>query len=136
MKFSRNLFFAMKTIISSPNAPAALGPYSQAVKVGNTIYLSGSLGVIPSTGAFIGDDIESQTKQAMVNIGDILKAAGCTYDNIVKSTVLLADINDFQKMNEVYKTFFTKDYPARSAFQVAALPKAARVEIEVIAYKE
>uniref|UniRef100_A0A0N5BTL6 2-iminobutanoate/2-iminopropanoate deaminase n=1 Tax=Strongyloides papillosus TaxID=174720 RepID=A0A0N5BTL6_STREA len=136
MKFSSSLFKIMKTIITSPNAPAALGPYSQAVRVGNTIYLSGSLGLVPSTGNFIGDDVESQTKQAMVNIGEVLKAAGCTYDNIVKSTVLLADINDFQKMNEVYKTFFTKDFPARSAFQVANLPKAARVEIEVIAHVE
>uniref|UniRef100_A0AC35TIM9 Reactive intermediate/imine deaminase n=1 Tax=Rhabditophanes sp. KR3021 TaxID=114890 RepID=A0AC35TIM9_9BILA len=133
MKLTGTFLRTMKTIISSPNAPGALGPYSQCVRAGNTLYLSGSLGLDPKTGEFVSADVEGQAKQAFINIGEILKAGGATFDNIVKSTVLLADINDFAKMNEVYKTFFTKDFPARSAYAVANLPKAARIEIEVIA---
>jgi 2-iminobutanoate/2-iminopropanoate deaminase len=122
-----------RTIIKSAKAPGAIGPYSQAVKVGNTIYLSGCLGIDPATGNLINGGIEAEAKQALTNIGLILAEAGASYNNIVKSTVLLADINDFNALNKVYAEFFTSNYPARSTYQVAALPRAARVEIETIA---
>jgi len=122
-----------RTIIKSAKAPGAIGPYSQAVKVGNTIYLSGCLGIDPATGSLVNGGIEAETKQALTNIGLILAEAGASYNNIVKSTVLLADINDFNALNKVYAEFFTSNYPARSTYQVAALPRAARVEIETIA---
>ncbi len=124
----------MKKILASPNAPAAIGPYSQGTETaGRTVYVSGQLGVIPATGAFAGPDIQAQTKQSLENIRTILAEAGMTMDNVVQATVLLKDINDFTAMNEVYATFFKGDYPARAAFQVAALPKGGLVEIEVVA---
>ncbi|MBQ5950553.1 MAG: RidA family protein [Lachnospiraceae bacterium] len=121
------------TAISSQNAPAAIGPYSQAVQAGNTIYISGQLPIDPATGEFAGDDIESQTRQSLTNICSILKEAGADMSAVVKTTVLLADIADFGAMNGVYAGFFSAPYPARAAFQVAALPKGARVEIEAVA---
>ncbi|MCI5993720.1 MAG: RidA family protein [Clostridiales bacterium] len=123
----------MKTVISTPNAPGAIGPYSQAVKVGALLFLSGQLGIDPATGAITGG-VAAQTKQALTNAKAILEAAGSTMDKVVKTTVFLSDIGNFAAMNEVYGTFFTAgSYPARSAFEVAALPKGALVEIELVA---
>ena len=123
----------MKEIIATTNAPAAIGPYSQAVKAGNTIYVSGQLPIDPATGAFAAEDIAGQTEQSLKNIGAILAAAGCGYANVVKTTVLLADIADFGAMNEVYAKYFVSDAPARAAFAVKDLPKGALVEIEAVA---
>ena len=122
-----------KTVIKTVKAPAAIGPYSQAIKAGNTVYLSGALGADPVTGNLVSGGIEAEAKQALINIGSILEAAGLNYNHVVKNTVLLADINDFAVLNKVYGEFFKTDPPARSTFQVAALPKGARVEIESIA---
>ncbi|KAK6740754.1 hypothetical protein RB195_008916 [Necator americanus] len=119
-------------IIHTANAPAAVGPYSQAVRVDNTIYVSGSLGLDPKTGE-LKNGIKEQAHQSLKNIGEILKAAGVGYGNVVKTTVLLADINDFTTVNDIYKEYFTAKYPARAAYQVAVLPKKALVEIEAIA---
>ncbi len=116
--------------IASSAAPAAIGPYSQAIRADRTLYVSGQLPIDPATGAFAGDDIASQTRQSLSNIRAILAEAGMTMQDVVKTTVLLADIGDFGAMNEVYAEFFSEPYPARAAFQVAALPKAAKVEIE------
>jgi len=123
----------MNQAIHTDNAPAAIGPYSQAVKAGNTIYVSGQLPVDPATGEFAGDSIAEQTKQSLTNIKNILEKAGGGMENVVKTTVLLSDIGDFAAMNEVYATFFKEPFPARAAFQVAAIPKGAKVEIEAIA---
>ena len=123
----------MNTAISTEKAPAAIGPYSQAVQGGNTVYVSGQLPIDPATGAFAGDDIKAQTRQSLTNIRSILEAAGADMSKVVKTTVLLKDIADFGAMNEVYAEFFTAPYPARAAFQVAALPKDALVEIECVA---
>ena len=123
----------VKTVVKSAKAPAALGPYSQAIKVGNTVYLSGSLGADPTTGNLVSGGIEAEARQALVNIGSVLEAAGLNYTHVVKNTVLLADINDFAALNKIYGEFFKIDPPARSTFQVAALLKGARVEIESIA---
>ncbi len=123
----------MNQSVHTKEAPAAIGPYSQAVKAQNTIYVSGQLPVDPATGEFAGDDIKSQTEQSLKNIQNILKEAGADMGNVVKTTVLLADIADFAAMNEVYATFFREPFPARAAFQVAAIPKGAKVEIEAVA---
>lgn len=122
-----------KSSIATPNAPAALGPYSQAIKAGNTIYVSGQLGLVPATGEFPGEDIQSQTRQSLTNIKNILAEAGATMANVVETMVLLDDINDFVPMNEVYAEFFEEPYPARAAYEVAAIPKGAKVEIRVVA---
>ena len=124
-----------KIAISTPNAPAAIGPYSQAIQAGDTVYVSGQIPIDPATGAFAGDDIQSQTRQSLTNIQNILAQAGLDMTNVVKTTVLLKHIGDFGAMNEVYAEFFTEPYPARAAFQAAALPKDALVEIEAIAVK-
>ena len=121
--------------IHTDNAPAAIGPYSQAIQAGNTIYVSGQLPIVPATGAFAGDDIAAQTRQSLTNMKNILNAAGADMCDVVKTTVLLADIADFAAMNAVYAEFFTAPYPARAAFQVACLPKNALVEIECVAVK-
>lgn len=123
----------MKKIIATNNAPAAIGPYSQAVEVNGILFISGQLPIDPSTGAFPEGGIKEQTAQSFANIKAILAEAGMTTDNIVKTTVLLADIADFGGMNEVYATQFGETFPARSAFAVRDLPKGAMVEIEVIA---
>ena len=120
--------------IVTDKAPAALGPYSAAVKSGNVIHVSGQLPVDPATGEFAGEDIASQTRQSLTNIQNILAAAGATMANVAECTVLLDDINDFAGMNEVYGEFFSEPVPARAAFEVAALPKAAKVEIKAVAY--
>lgn len=125
----------MKAKVESAKAPAAIGPYSQAVETASEVYVSGQLPIDHTTGEFPADTIEAQTKQSLENIKAILEAAGLTMDAVVKTTVLLNDINDFGKMNEVYAQYFDGVYPARAAFQVAALPKGALVEIEVVATK-
>ena len=126
----------MKAVLNTDNAPKAIGPYSQGIDTGNLLFLSGQLPIQPSEGKIVAQDIEGQTKQSLENVKAVLASAGCTMDNVVKTTVLLKDIADFGKMNEVYKSFFSEgNYPARSAFQVAALPQGALVEIEVIALK-
>ncbi len=121
--------------ISTPAAPAAIGPYSQAIRAGQTVYVSGQLPIDPATGAFAGDGIQSQTRQSLTNIQAILAQAGMTMADVVKTTVLLAYIADFGAMNDVYAQFFTEPYPARAAFQAAALPKGAKVEIECVAVR-
>ena len=123
----------MNKSIHTDNAPAAIGPYSQAIQAGNTIYVSGQIPIDPAKGGFAGTDIATQTRQSLTNIKNILAAAGADMSHVVKTTVLLADIADFTAMNEVYAEFFTEPYPARAAFQAAALPKGAKVEIEAIA---
>ncbi|NDW18603.1 RidA family protein [Dysgonomonas sp. 216] len=123
----------MKKVIASNNAPAAIGPYSQAIEVNGMVFVSGQLPIDPQTGEFPEGGIKEQTKQSFENIKAILSEAGLTTDNIVKTTVLLADIADFAGMNEVYATQFAGTFPARSAFAVRTLPKNALVEIEVIA---
>lgn len=123
----------MNKAIHTENAPAAIGPYSQAVRWGNVVYVSGQLPIDPATGAFAGEDIAVQTRQSLTNIKNILAAEGLDMSRVVKTTVMLKDIADFAAMNEVYAEFFTAPYPARAAYQVAALPKDARVEIECVA---
>ena len=123
----------MNKAISTSGAPAAIGPYSQAVQGGNTVYVSGQLPIDPKTGSFAGDEIRSQTRQSLCNIRSILEEAGAGMGNVVKTTVLLQNIADFAAMNEVYAEFFSEPYPARAAFQAAALPKGALVEIEAVA---
>lgn len=123
----------MKTSIETTAAPAAIGPYSQAVRTGNTIYVSGQIPIDPATGELVEADIAVQTRQSFTNIKNILEAAGAGMDDVVKVTVLLSDIADFAAMNEVYAEFFTEPYPARAAFQAAAIPKDAMVEIEAVA---
>ena len=125
----------MNKAIATVNAPGAIGPYSQAVQAGNTVYVSGQLPIDPATGAFAAEDIAGQTEQSLKNIGAILAEAGYGFEDAVKTTVLLADINDFAAMNEVYGRYFTGTCPARAAFAVKDLPKGARVEIEAIAVK-
>ena len=123
----------MKEVISTPKAPAAIGPYSQAIKVGNLVYTSGQIPIDPATGTIVEGGIKEQTRQSLTNVKAILESAGLTMGNVVKTTVFLADMNDFTEMNSVYSEFFAEPYPARSAVAVKALPKGALVEIEVIA---
>lgn len=122
-----------KIIISTSKAPAALGPYSQAVKVGSLLYTSGQLPINAATGEFLNSDIKTATAQALDNIKVVLEAAGTTLDKVVKTLVFLKDMNDFAEMNEVYSQYFTENPPARSCVQVSKLPKDALLEIEVIA---
>ena len=122
-------------VISTKQAPAAIGPYSQAIKVGNLIYTSGQIPIDPSTGAFVEGGIKEQTRQSLTNVKAILEEAGLSMSNVVKTTVFMADMNDFAEMNAVYAEFFTEPYPARSAVAVKTLPKGALVEIEVVAEK-
>jgi len=125
----------MKKIISTTNAPKAIGPYSQAIKANGTLYISGQLAIDPQTGKLVEGGIKEQTLQALKNIEAILTQAGYTKNDVVKSTVLLSDINNFSDMNEVYGQFYTENPPARAAYQVAKLPLGALVEIETIAVK-
>lgn len=125
----------MNTAIHTDLAPAAIGPYSQAIAAGNTVYVSGQIPIDPATGAFAGDDITTQTRQSLTNLRNILLAAGMDMSNVVKTTVLLANMGDFAAMNAVYAEFFTQPYPARAAFQAACLPRNALVEIECVAVK-
>ena len=119
--------------ISTKKAPAAIGPYSQAIRVGNIVYTSGQIPLDPATGTFVEGGIKEQTRQALTNIKAILEEAGTSMDNVVKTTVFMASMDDFADMNAVYAEFFTEPYPARSAVAVKTLPKGALIEIEVIA---
>ncbi|MGI6348537.1 MAG: RidA family protein [Eubacteriaceae bacterium] len=125
----------MKKIIDTPNAPKAVGPYSQAVDTGNMLFVSGQLGLDPATGALVSEEVSEQAKQVLSNVQAIVEAAGYKMENIVKATVFLADINDFIPVNRIYKTYFTNEYPARAAYQVGSLPLGGKVEMEVIAVK-
>lgn len=125
----------MKEIINTPNAPAAIGPYSQAISAGGFVFTSGQLPLCPDTGVFPSESIEEQTRQSLENVKAVLEAAGSGMDKVIKTTVFLKDMNDFAAMNGVYNTFFAEgNYPARSAVEVAALPKNAKVEIEAVAH--
>ena len=124
----------MKKVIASAQAPAAVGPYSQAIEANGTLYISGQLPIDPACGQ-MPESIEAQTEQALKNIGAILSEAGYGYQHVVKSTVLLADMNDFAAMNGVYARFYTEQMPTRVCYQVAALPMGAKVEIETVAVK-
>lgn len=123
----------MKEIISTDKAPGAIGPYSQAVKTGNMVFVSGQIPIDPATGAFVSDDVAEQTHQVFKNLQAVLEAAGSSLDKVVKTTVFLADMNDFVTMNDIYGTYFTSDFPARATVQAARLPKDAKVEIDCIA---
>lgn len=125
----------MKEIISTTGAPGAIGPYSQAAKAGDFLFVSGQLPIDPATGAFAGDDITAQTRQSLTNVKNIVEAAGMTMDDVLRVGVFLKDMEHFAAMNAVYGEFFTGDCPARAAVQVARLPKDALVEIEAVAYK-
>lgn len=124
----------MKKVISTQNAPAAIGPYSQAIEVNGMVYTSGVIPVNPATGE-IPDGAEAQTRQAMTSLSNLLEAAGTSMDNVVKTTVFIKEMNDFGRINEVYKEFFTTDFPARSCVEVARLPKDVLLEIEAVAVK-
>ncbi|CAK9146955.1 unnamed protein product [Ilex paraguariensis] len=123
----------IKEPVQTEKAPAALGPYSQAIKANNFVFVSGVLGLIPETGKFIADNVEDQTEQVLKNMGEILKASGATYSSVVKTTIMLADLKDFKKVNEIYAKYFPSPAPARATYQVAALPMDAKIEIECIA---
>jgi 2-iminobutanoate/2-iminopropanoate deaminase len=123
----------MKKVISTSKAPAAIGPYSQAIQVGNLVFASGQIPIDPATGSFVEGGVKEQDRQSLTNVKAILDEAGLTLDNVVKTTVFLADMNDFADVNAVYAEFFAEPYPARSAVAVKTLPKGALVEIEVIA---
>ena len=123
----------MKKVISTSKAPAAIGPYSQAIQVGNLVFASGQIPIDPATGRFVAGGVKEQARQSLTNVKAILDEAGLTLDNVVKTTVFLADMNDFADVNAVYAEFFAEPYPARSAVAVKTLPKGALVEIEVIA---
>jgi reactive intermediate/imine deaminase len=120
-----------KTAVHTDQAPAALGPYSQGIRVGDTVYISGQLGLVPATGA-LPATIDEQAHQAFQNIRAIAQAAGGDLDGIVKLTLLMADLSDFAKVNDIMTTYFTAPYPARATYQVAALPKAGRIEVEAV----
>jgi 2-iminobutanoate/2-iminopropanoate deaminase len=123
----------MKQAVSSPDAPKAIGPYSQAVRAGQLLFVSGQVPLDPSTGQLVNGDIAAQTRRVFDNLGAVLKAGGRSFTDVVRTTVFLTDMNDFAAMNEVYGQYFSEPYPARATVQVARLPKDARVEIDVIA---
>ena len=125
----------MKKVIATSEAPSAIGPYSQALEVNGTLYISGQIPLIPGTGKLIEGNISVQTEQVMKNIGAILKEAGYSYNDVIKTTCLLSDINDFKAMNDVYGKYFTGTKPARSAFSVKGIPMGSLIEIETIAVK-
>ena len=123
----------MKHAISSPDAPKAIGPYSQAIRTGQLLFASGQIPTDPATGAIVEGDVGAQTRRVFDNLGAVLKAANLSFADVVKTNVFLADMNDFAAMNEVYGKYFSEPYPARATVQVARLPKDARVEIDLIA---
>ena len=127
---------AKKTIITTSNAPKALGPYSVANRFGDFVFLSGQLGLDPATGELVPGGVEAETRQSLTNLKHVLDAAGGSLEQVVKTTVFLRDMNDFARMNAIYAEFFQHDFPARSTVQVAALPKRGAVEIELIACRE
>jgi 2-iminobutanoate/2-iminopropanoate deaminase len=124
---------ATKTAISSGDAPKAIGPYSQAVRAGSLLFLSGQVALDPATGQIVDGDVSAQTRRVMENLGAVLKAAGLSFADVARTTIYLADMNDFAKVNEVYATYFKEPFPARATVQVARLPRDARVEIDAIA---
>src|SRR5207247_7413896 len=123
----------MKQAISSAGAPKAIGPYSQAIRAGQLLFLSGQVPLDPATGQLVGGDIAAQTRRVMENLGAVLSAAGLSFADVVRTTIFLADINDFAAVNEVYGSYFSAPAPARATVQVARLPKDARVEIDAVA---
>ena len=126
----------MKKVITAPDAPAAVGPYSQGIATGNFLFCAGQIPIDPVTGALIEGDVTAQTERVLQNVAALLKANGMSFANVVKSTVFLTDLANFGQMNEVYARYFSAPFPARSTIQVAGLPKGAQVEIEVIAVAE
>ena len=126
----------MKQVIHTKDAPEPIGPYSQAIKSGNTLFVSGQVAINPATGNVMLDNVHEETTQIMRNIGAILKAAGMDYSNIVKTTIFLTNMNNFSSVNEVYGSFFKTDFPARETVQVARLPKDVNIEISVVAVEE
>lgn len=125
----------MKKVISTDKAPAAIGPYSQAIEVGNLVFTSGVIPIVPATGELVEGGIEAQAQQAIGNLAELLKAAGTSTEKVIKTTVFIKDMNDFGKINEIYAKYFTGDFPARSCVEVARLPKDVLIEIEAIAEK-
>ena len=123
----------MKTVIATPNAPQAVGPYSQGIQAGGFIFTAGQLGLDPASGAFAGEDITAQTRQALHNLQTVLEAAGSGLDGVVKTTIFVVDLGDFKTVNAIYAEFFADEPPARSTVQVAALPLGGLVEIEMVA---
>jgi len=123
----------VRQAVSTPSAPKAIGPYSQAIRAGSLLFVSGQVPIDPATGQIVTGDIAAQTHRVFQNIGEILKAGGASFDHVVRTTVFLADMNDFAAMNEAYATYFTTPAPARATVQVSRLPRDARVEIDVIA---
>ncbi len=124
---------SMRKVIETRHAPSAIGPYSQAIEIGDTVFLSGQIGLDPQTGTLVSGGIELETRQVLDNIREVLRAAGLGFGDVVKTTIFLINLADFEIVNGVYGEHFTEDFPARSTVQVAALPRGARVEIEVIA---
>ena len=123
----------IKRIIQTAQAPAAIGPYSQAIRIGDFLYTSGQIALDPESGIFLSGEIEEETEQTLKNISAILQAGGVNFENVSKTTVYLSDLNDFTRMNQVYEKYFSKNKPARACVQVAALPKGAKIEIDAIA---
>lgn len=122
-----------KRVVSTEKAPAAIGPYSQAIKTGDLLFMSGQIPLDPRTGNLVSGDIEAETRRVMENLGAVLAAAGAKFENLVKTTIYLTDLGDFAAVNRVYASYFSLDPPARATVQVSALPRGARVEIEAIA---
>lgn len=125
----------MKKIISTPKAPAAIGPYSQAIEVNGLLFTSGVIPIVPSTGELVEGDIETQAEQAIGNLAALIEAAGAKIENTIKTTVFIKNMDDFTKVNEIYAKYFTTDFPARSCVEVARLPKDVLIEIEAIVEK-
>ena len=125
---------SVRQAVTSPDAPAAFGPYSQAIKAGPFVFVSGQIPLDPGSGQMVAGDVSVQTHRVMQNLHAVLEAAGCSLDNVVRSTIFLADLNDFSTVNEIYGGYFTAPAPARATVQVARLPRDARVEIDVVAY--
>jgi len=123
----------IKRTIQTEQAPAAIGPYSQAIRIGDFLYTSGQIALDPDSGIFLSGEIEEETEQTLKNISAILQAGGVNFENVIKTTVYLSDLNDFTRMNQVYEKYFSKNKPARACVQVAALPKGAKIEIDAIA---
>ena len=123
----------IKRIIQTEQAPAAIGPYSQAIRIGDFLYTSGQIALDPESGIFLSGEIEEETEQTLKNISAILQAGGLSLENVVKTTVYLSDLNHFSRMNQIYEKYFLKTKPARACVQVAALPKGAKIEIDAIA---
>ena len=123
----------IKRIIQTEQAPAAIGPYSQAIRIGDFLYTSGQIALDPESGIFLSGEIEEETEQTLKNISAILQAGGVNFENVIKTTVYMSDLNDFTRMNQIYEKYFSTNKPARACVQVAALPKGAKIEIDAIA---